>query len=264
MGASRFASFVPQTQIEQHVDLRYFTVKVPLIFEYGRKDSSMTVDKATILCELKRTHAPVVFLDLAGTRPLPPAEFMAKFDIVITTTQRFMQEWKNGSFQSELERKDSDDTPAFRDPYYLKTESDVPCELLKVHWLRLVVDEGHSMGNDQTNSTIQFASWVTAKNRWAMTGTPTKQSAAKIGQLRGLMRFLQHDFFTSRREGDVFWKRNIAKSWRDGHLVSFFRLRSLLGFLMKRHTKLDIAELPVPVYSKTVIPMSVSEATAYK
>jgi len=224
----------------------------------------MTVDKATILCELKKTHDPVVFLDQAGTKPLPSAEFLAKFQIVITTTQRFMQEWKNGSFQSELERNRSSDTPAYRDLFSNNLSAEVPCELLKVAFKRLVVDEGHSMANDHTNSTIQFASWINAEYRWAMTGTPTKQSAVKISQLRGLMRFLQHDFFTSRLDGDVFWKRSVARSWSEGHVVAFFRLRSLLGHLMKRHTKLDIAELPLPTYSKSIIPMSYLEATTYK
>jgi len=225
----------------------------------------MTVDKATILCKLHKTHAPVVFLDKAGTRPLPPADFLAMFQIVITTTHRIMNEWKKGSFQEQLERNDSDATPSFRYAFFDKpSESEEACELLKVHFVRLVVDEGHSMGNDKSNSSIQFASWINAQRRWAMTGTPTKQNSGQmIGQLKGLMRFLQHEFFTSRLEGDVHWKRNIARCWRDGHLVSFFRLHSLLEFLMKRHTKLDIAELPPPVFKKTSVSMSFLEATTY-
>lgn len=208
----------------------------------------------------------MVFLDRAGTRPLPPAAFLAMFRIVITTTQRFMNESKKGSFQDELERHNSNDVPAWRHAtdYDEEGKSDeAVCELLKVHWLRMVVDEGHSMGNDKTNSTIQFAAWVNAQRRWAMTGTPTKQNAVQIGQLRGLVRFLQHEFFTSRREGDMVWRRSIARCWRDGDLAAFFRLRSLLGFLMKRHTKLDIAELSPPVFRKTEVSMSYLEATTY-
>ena len=225
----------------------------------------MTVDRVTILCELQKTHAPLVFLDKAGTRPLPPADFLAKFQVVITTTQRFMHECKHGSFQEELERNELGDVSSYRDPLYQGDDvADESCELLKVYWNRLVVDEGHSLGKNQKNSTIQFASWINAKNRWAMTGTPTKQSSAEIQQLKGLMLFMQHGFFSSRLNGDIFWKRNVQKAWTEGHLVSFFRLRSLLGYFMKRHTKLDIAELPCPSYSKTVIPMSCLEATTYK
>ena len=96
-----------------------------------------------------------------------------------------------------------------------------------------------------------------------MAGTPTKQNAGQIGQLKSLMRFLQHEFITSRLIGDVHWKRNIAWCWRDGRLVAFFRLRSLLGFLMKRPTKLDIAELLPPAFKKSAVPMSFLEATSY-
>jgi SNF2 family DNA or RNA helicase len=248
-----------QSQIHHHVDFRYCTNKIPLIFEYKKKESRgcMTVDKATILCRLDRTHEPMVFLD-CGTRELPPADFIAQFHIVITTTHRFMNEAKRGSFEEELGRKWLDDG--------VENSEVIPkdaCELLKIHWSRMVVDEGHSMGNDKSNSSIKFASWIRARRRWAMTGTPTKQNAGQIGQLRGLLSFLQHDFFTSRLDGDVAWKRGIAKSWRDGELVSFFRLRSLLGILMRRHTKNDIVELPTPYFHKTEVSMSYLEATTY-
>jgi SNF2 family DNA or RNA helicase len=127
----------------------------------------------------------------------------------------------------------------------------------------MVVDEGHSMGRDKENSTIEFAFWITANRRWAMSGTPTKQSAAQLGQLLGLMRFLGHEFFTHRLDGEVTWKNNISKCWRDSHLAAFFRLRSMLGFLMSRHTKLDIAEFPPPHFTTTVIPMSSTEVSTY-
>lgn len=225
----------------------------------------MNVDKATMLCRLNQTHTPMVFIDQAGTRPLPPAEFLAQFQIVITTTNRFRNEAKKGSFQEEIERYEPDGIPTFR--YGSEhNDPDQPveaCELLKIQWARMVVDEGHSMGNDKSNSTIQFAAWMNARRRWAMTGTPTKQTAAQIGQLRGLMHFLQHEFFTSRMDGDVAWKRNIARCWKDGELVSFFRLRTLLGFVMKRHTKFDIAELAPPVFDKTKVAMSFLEVKAY-
>lgn len=171
-----------------------------------------------------------------------------------------MNEWKNGSFQQELDRSEvGDNIPT----YSSFAVSDAACPLLKVHWLRMVVDEGHSMGKDKENSTIQFASWISAERRWAMSGTPTKQSSAQIGQLRGLMRFLQHDFFTPRLEGDIAWRNNIRRCWKDGHVAALFRLRSLLGFLMKRHTKLDIGELPPPRYRTQILPMSATEVATY-
>jgi SNF2-related domain len=137
------------------------------------------------------------------------------------------------------------------------------CELLKVHWLRMVVDEGHSMGNDKNNSTIQFSAWVKSRRRWAMTGTPTKHNSSQLCQMGGLLRFLQHEFFTSRIGGDLVWKKYIVKCWRDGDMASFFRLRSLLCFLMRRHTKFNIIDLLPPSFSKSRIKMSHLEVNTY-
>lgn len=186
---------------------------------------------------------------------------------MITTTQRFTNEWKNGSFQDELKRKERETGP--RNFEYDMSESfqqpELACPLLKVRWLRMVVDEGHSMGRGKTSSAIQFASWVYAERRWAMTGTPTRQTAGDCGipSVSFLMRYLQHDFFSSRLEGEKVWKSLIAKGWREGCLASFFRLRAILAFLMIRHTKRDIKELPKPAYQETVVPMSNDEIKAY-
>lgn len=250
-----------QTQIQMHVDLHYCTDKKPLVYEHGiRGSKGMSLEEVITLCQVDETHSPMIFLDKSGTRPLPPPSFLAMFQVVITTTNRFMNERNKGSFQQELDRLDMGDCiPA----YSSFAVSDEACPLLKVHWLRMVVDEGHSMGRDKENSTIEFAFWITANRRWAMSGTPTKQNAAQLGQLLGLMRFLGHEFFTHRLEGEVTWKNNISKCWRDGHLVAFFRLRSMLAFLMSRHTKLDIAELARPHFTTTVIPMSSTEVSTY-
>jgi len=127
----------------------------------------------------------------------------------------------------------------------------------------MVIDEGHSMAKDKENSSMQFASWISAERRWAMTGTPTKQDSSNLGQIKGLMRFLQHNFFTSRFDGDKFWKQDIDRSWRFGNLVAFLRVKGLLHLLMKRHTKLDIEELPAPSFDDTIVPMSPIEVTTY-
>ena len=250
-----------QAQINQHVDFNYLTEKIPLIFEFKRGDSSLTYKRATVLCCTNQTHAPMVFIDNGGTLPLPPAEFLAMFQIVITTTQRFVNGAKHGSFQDELERDNQIRRPLTE--YFDNDDDSECCELLKVHWMRMVVDEGHSMGNNEHNSSITFASWIKAYRRWAMTGTPTKQTATQLRQVKGLLSFLQHEFFNSRLNGDLLWKSRIGKGWKDGEMASFFRLNNLLRFLMRRHTKLNIEELPPPLYIKCKVETSCVEANTY-
>ncbi len=52
-------------------------------------------------------------------------------------------------------------------------------------------------------NAIQFASWITADYRWAMTGTPTP-SKKKCGadNIFGLMKYLKHDYFLTPHFGE--------------------------------------------------------------
>ena len=90
---------------------------------------------------------------------------------------------------------------------------------------RIIVDEGHVMGKN-TNNLIQFASWLTAQRRWAMTGTPTQQIATQNGlkNLYFLANFLNHQFFDRRLGREKVWNSLIGQGWKYGHLSSFFRL----------------------------------------
>lgn len=210
---------------------------------------------------LRTSHRALVFLDRGGTKPLPPREFLAGFQIVITTVQRFSNEWKNGCFEHDVRRSESNDVPGYAEAHEA-TEKSV-CSLLKIYWHRMVIDEGHSMAKGQENSSIQFASWIYAERRWVMTGTPTKHNTMQLNQVKALLRFLRHDFFFSKGDGERFWKKEIIDRWKGKDLVSFYRLRSLLMLLMRRHTKLDIEELPLPSFRKEIIPMSETEVNTY-
>ena len=223
------------------------------------------MEEILIQCKMKNSHFPFAFIDKTSTKKLPSPEFLAMFTVVVTTNQRFTNEWKNGSFEDELQRKsrnDNQDCLGWRESLTMSEEA---CPLLKVYWLRMIVDEGHSMGRGKNNSSICFASWISAERRWAMTGTPTRQTMSQSGlaNILALLRYLQHDFFSRRLDGDSTWQNMITRSWNQGQLASFFRLRSLLSLLMVRQTKLDIVELPPPKYCTTVLPMSHEEVTTY-
>lgn len=105
--------------------------------------------------------------------------------------QRLTNEWKNGSVRNKTRLSTQDN------------HHQSPCNLLKVFWLRLIVDEGHSMGNGTTSNLILFASWITSQRRWAMTGTPTPQTSSNngLGNILGLMKFLKHDYLCTNQGG---------------------------------------------------------------
>jgi SNF2 family DNA or RNA helicase len=114
-------------------------------------------------------------------------------------------------------------------------------------------------------SCISFASWINAERRWATTGTPTPENKAQSGlaNLLHLTEYLQHDFFSHRRGGDVAWSVLVARAWNKGYLSAFYRLRSLFSLLMVRHTKEDVIELPKPTRSTVRLQMSPEEVSAY-
>lgn len=98
-----------------------------------------------------QSHCPYIFVDKAGSKALPPPEFLALFRIVVTSNHRFSTEWKNGSFEAELKRNNSyhrdRNEGHYSDNDYLRVrrhlaQSDESCPLLKVNWLRMIVDEG--------------------------------------------------------------------------------------------------------------------------
>lgn len=252
-----------EEQLSLYLDPSYCTDKIPIVFHYGDKDrhqGTHSMPDVKHLTKMNSTHFPLVFVDHASTKKLPSPEFLAMFSVVITTNQRLSNEWKHGSFSDELRNQDSDGMRLI-----LTNPGDEACPLLKVRWLRLIVDEGHAMGRGTHNNAIRFASWIEAERRWAMTGTPTPQTVSQNGltNLLGLMRFLQHDFFSTKLDGDKVWQHCIIRSWKEGNLAAFFRLRSLLLLFMVRHTKRDIEELSPPKFQRTFSVMSQEEVTAY-
>lgn len=99
-----------------------------------------------------------------------------------------------------------------------------------------------------------------------MTGTPTQQIATQTGlrNLYFLTNFLKHDFFNRQLGREKCWNNLISSGWQAGNLASFFRLKHLVSYLMVRHTKSDLAEIPPPVFSRTLISLSQSETTTVR
>lgn len=94
-----------------------------------------------------------------------------------------------------------------------------------------------------------------------MTGTPTQQIATSSGlrNLYYLTNFLKHGFFEQRLGREQSWNDLITSGWLADNVGPFFRLKNLLSYLMVRHTKSDLVEIPPPIYTKTHIDLSPSE-----
>lgn len=73
-----------------------------------------------------------------GTKHLPSPEVLSRFKVVLTSYNRLSSEWRHGSVESELRASKKDGKS------YALDEKAEASDLLKVHWLRLIVDEGVS------------------------------------------------------------------------------------------------------------------------
>ena len=94
---------------------------------------------------------------------------------------------------------------AFRQPWLAAilccTGGVMPADL-QVHWLRVMLDEGHMLGASLSmTNKLQMACALKAERRWVMTGTPVPQGpqAATVAHLQPLLAFLHHQHYGIKR-----------------------------------------------------------------
>ena len=115
-------------------------------------------------------------------KTLPPAEELRRYDIVLFSRNRFEMEVKDGA-DSEG-RRISQTTLLCRCPYIgssrirdcncLRPDMIYESPLKRLHFLRLIVDEGHFFTNSNINATVVANKLVKADHKWIVSGTPAK------------------------------------------------------------------------------------------
>ncbi|XP_068262161.1 helicase-like transcription factor isoform X2 [Nyctibius grandis] len=101
--------------------------------------------------------------------------------------------------------------------------------LHKVKWLRIVLDEGHTIRNPNAQQT-KAALNLKGHRRWVLTGTPIQNS---IKDLWSLISFLKLKPFTDRE----WWHRTIQRPVTMGAPGGLGRLQSLIRSITLRRTK---------------------------
>ncbi|NXS96035.1 HLTF factor, partial [Jacana jacana] len=101
--------------------------------------------------------------------------------------------------------------------------------LHKVTWLRIVLDEGHTIRNPNAQQT-KAALNLEGHRRWILTGTPIQNS---VKDLWSLISFLKLKPFTDRE----WWHRTIQRPVTMGAPGGLGRLQSLIRSITLRRTK---------------------------
>jgi SWI/SNF-related matrix-associated actin-dependent regulator of chromatin subfamily A3 len=106
--------------------------------------------------------------------------------------------------------------------------------LFGVNWLRIIADEAHYVKNAKTQ-TAKALQKISARFRWALTGTPIQNS---LRDLHGLLFYLGVEPLTDHS----LFRRTIERPLIGGQAEGLPRLRVLAGSLALRRTKLSTRE----------------------
>lgn len=141
---------------------------------------TLVVDTTSKRCKAKPT--PLAGDDFVYASELPAPTELMKYDIVLFTRNRFEQEIQDGA-DIQGRRYVAGISRACMCPYIGATRiPDCNCfgsgtvyesPLLKLHWLRIIIDEGHNFSS-ATSNTVLVAKQIQAERRWVVSGTPAK------------------------------------------------------------------------------------------
>ncbi|KAM5165125.1 helicase-like transcription factor [Mantella aurantiaca] len=101
--------------------------------------------------------------------------------------------------------------------------------LHKIRWLRIVLDEGHTIRNPNAQQTKAVHN-LDSERRWVLTGTPIQNS---LKDLWSLLSFLKLKPFTDRE----WWHRTIQRPVSMGDQGGLRRLQALIKNITLRRTK---------------------------
>ncbi|KAK5648748.1 hypothetical protein RI129_003640 [Pyrocoelia pectoralis] len=128
--------------------------------------------------------------------------------------------------------------------------------LFKVKWERIIVDEAHQIRNHKTQTSIAICE-LSAKCRWALTGTPIHN---KELDLYSLLKFLRCSPFDDLSVSLERWVADKKGGGED-------RLHTVMSSLMLRRTKQELQEQKMlnclPEKSWTLVPVTLEKDETY-
>ncbi|KAJ9621890.1 hypothetical protein H2203_006770 [Taxawa tesnikishii (nom. ined.)] len=118
----------------------------------------------------------------SGKQELPPANQLMGYDVILFSRSRFEQENRDGSDDKgrRMSYKPLSCTCPYigasrtRDCTCLREEDIYDSPLKHLHFLRIIIDEGHFFSSSNSVAAQVAEKLVTADHRWVVSGTPAK------------------------------------------------------------------------------------------
>lgn len=153
--------------------------------------------------DIADARLPLVDVRMNSVPILPPYE-LSKYMIVVTTFSRCEHEYRQEILRHAGKRKHFDKKEGGESVGGNSGASTIQSSsLLRMRWLRIVVDEGHELGTHEGgNGLSRFIHHMAAERRWVMSGTPTtgdeddiQFTSKALDQIQRLLVFLRHPVY---------------------------------------------------------------------
>ncbi|KAL4562118.1 hypothetical protein LXL04_034312 [Taraxacum kok-saghyz] len=156
------------------------------------------------------------------------------YDIVITTFSRLSAEW----------------SPKKRSV------------LTAVHWVRVMFDEGHTLGSTlNLTNKLQLSVSLTASSRWLLTGTPTPNTPnSQLSSLQPMLKFLREEAYG---QDQISWESGILRPFEAKMEEGRNRLLEVLGRCMISARKKDLRMIPACIKKAVFLNFNEEHAKSY-
>eukprot|EP00916_Digyalum_oweni_P009051 GHVL01015249.1.p1 GENE.GHVL01015249.1~~GHVL01015249.1.p1 ORF type:complete len:1212 (+),score=206.16 GHVL01015249.1:188-3823(+) len=140
------------------------------------------------------------------------------------------------------------------------SREDLSGVFMRVHWFRVLVDEGHRLGSSMSvNNYKTILFHVRAERRWIMTGTPTPRgSVSDISYLEPLITFLKATPYSTHKAWRSIRDRcatNVTlSSSQDNRLLPIDHYERGLGFIYLKNIVEQTAFRTTKIHCKSMVP----------
>lgn len=261
-------------QIRGHLNLEAF------VDHKSNKDKSHGVVYIDGVGDLSTARSPLNYRSMS----LPSSYDLADYLIVVVPFLRIKQE-----YASEVSRKREREYGRKDDASEISTSSS---PLLLLRWFRIVVDEGHELGQTPAgNEVTKLVNQIGAERRWVMSGTPTTGdvdshnfTSKGLDQLQRLLLFLRHERYGTllgsidlnygniddnrgnryKQQAKSTWEKCVKNPFLKKQDEGRKELYRVLDEIMVMHKKEDLS-LPKPIFKQSqvdvLVPTEIQSAT---